>query len=274
MSNNQNDFQSAFSAGAEQDIVRQDIHGTTHVLLPESCSLKSMEHLMPSPSRIKASPEFNDIEGFADYTEEFSEPGSRIFVSEGIHRFETVFDCHHKDNPAWGEHRASLTMPLSDEWGRLVRLSEEAMSMQKFSEFVEDHLAYIAGTEDSGLSAADVMSMAQSYKVKLRGNVDVEDRVDNGLRKLVFKDDSTVHGSNINGKEVIFPNKLVFKMPVFKNHHTYAIEVYLRQRIKDDRTPQFWFKIPDYKKTEEIAFDNIIDEVRKTTKLKVLKGSL
>ena len=96
------EFKDAHTLGASTKVVTVDIGGVTHVQVPPESSLQSMEKLMPAPIRIRAHPSFTDINGFAEYVEEFKADGSRIFVDDTRLSFVTVFDCHAKDSPAWG----------------------------------------------------------------------------------------------------------------------------------------------------------------------------
>ncbi|MDP2141327.1 MAG: DUF2303 family protein [Gammaproteobacteria bacterium] len=265
------DFQSAFEAGQATQIVTADIEGVQHILVPPGCTLQSMERLMDAPIRIKAHPSFNDVAGFAEYVKEFAEEGSRVFVDDAQYRFTTVFDCHAKDQPAWGDHSASITMGLAPEWKRFREFDSKAMSPKVFAEFLEDNVAYV-DTARSGMSGADVLTMAQTFKVDIKGELDVEESLSQGLRKLVIKDDSTLRGKNVQGKELSFPEKLHFNLRIFKNHSAYPIEVFLRTRTTKEQVV-FLIKIPDPEGLLEEAFDRVIEDVCNATGLPTLKGS-
>lgn len=265
------DFQAAFEAGQATQIVYANFHGIDHVLIPPGCKLQSLETLLPAPTRIKATPSFNDVDGFATYVAEFKGDGSRVFVDDSKYRFTTVFDCHAKDQPAWGDHSASITMELAHEWKRFRGFDSKAMSPKEFAEFLEDNVAYVDG-ERSGMSGADVLTMAQTFKVNVKGELDVEESLSRGLRKLVIKDDSTLRGKNVAGTELEFPEKLHFNLRIFKNHNAYPIEVYLRTRTSKEAVV-FLIKIPDPDGLLEEAFDRVIDDVRSRTLLPTLKGS-
>ena len=264
------DFKDAHQLGQATKIETIEISGVTHVQVPPGCDLQSMEQLMPAPQRIVASPVFTDIAGFAAYIKEFKEAGSRIFVDDKNWSFITVFDCHAKDQPAWGDHSASMDVVASNEWKRFQRYNDKKMSPSEFAEFLEDNIEYLAKSE--GLSGADLLSMAQSFKIKLKGNIEVDETLSQGMKKLVIIDDSTIRGAKQNGKEVSFPETLSFDLRIFKNHASYPIKVFLRTR-HDDTSLHFFIKIPDVEGLEEEAFDRVIEAVAKETKLPTLKGS-
>ena len=162
------DFQAAFEAGIAQKIETIDVEGVQHVLIAPGCTLQSMEKFLPAPTRIKAHPSFNDVAGFAEYVKEFAEAGSRVFVDDSSYRFTTVFDCHAKGQPAWGDHSASITMELAHEWQRFRRFDGKAMTPKEFAEFLEDNGAYV-DADRSGMTGADVLTMAQTFKVNVKG---------------------------------------------------------------------------------------------------------
>ena len=262
----QTEFQAAFNAGMEQNIVSETIEGVLHVLVPPGCNLASMEKLLPAPTRIKASPEFNDCPGFVDYTGEFAEDGSRIFVDQADRRFFTVFDSHAKGKPAWGDHSASLQMKLSPEWKRFKAVDGQKMAPMELAEFIEENLSYFLGP----IEGAELLTMAQNLKVQLKGDLQVEHRTQSGLRHLQIKDDSVLTGKS-GTKELAFPEKVELGLRVFDNHSVYPISVFLRYRAAKEGIV-FWLKIPDPQGIEEQAFYQVIDEVREKTGLKTLNG--
>lgn len=260
------EFEAAFNQGASTAIVRQTIAGIEHVLVPPGSTLQSMERLMDAPQRIKANPEFYDAAGFCDYTEEFKQDGTRIFVDQQAWRFFTVFDFHAPGKPAWGDHSASLKMNESPEWKRFKAVDGKKMAPQELAEFLEENLVYVAGP----IAGAELLTMAQNLKVQLKGDLDVEHSTQSGLRKLLIKDDSVLKGHS-GKKELSFPEKVDLHLRIFDNHSTYPIAVFLRYRASKEGVT-FWFKIPDPQGIEEQAFEAVINEIRETSGLKTLKG--
>jgi len=260
------EFEAAFSAGAATEIVSVNIEGIPHVLVPPGSSLESMGRLMDAPKRIKASPEFYDVNGFIDYAEEFQQEGTRIFVNQDRWQFFTVFDFHAKGAPAWGDHSASLCLKQSPEWKRFIAIDGVKMDPTTLAEFLEENIEYIAGP----IAGADLLSMSQNLKVALKGNLEIEQTLQAGMRHLQIKDDSVLSGKS-GEKEMSFPEKVDLNLRIFDNHSAYSIKVFLRYRgVKEGIV--FWFKIPDPQGIEERAFDAVIDEVREKSGLKTLKG--
>ena len=270
MNDKKTELESLHAIGAATSIVEVEIAGVPHIQVPPGSTLKNMEDLLDQPIRIKAHPEFNDVDGFAHYIEEFKEDGSRIFVDDSNFRFITVFDCHAKDKPAHGDHSATMKLNISSEWNRFLGYNEKKMNPKEFAEFLEDNIDYLSQTED--MTGADLMTMAQSFKINVKGDLEVEDTIQSGLKTLVIKDDSTVSGRNVNGQHVSFPEKIAFDLRIFKNNEPYAIKVFLRYR-KSDKGLTFWIKVPDPDKLEEQAFDRVIDQVKDKTGLSTLKGT-
>lgn len=261
------DFQNAFDIGRQQGIKTIEVEGVMHALIPPDCTLQSFEQLMAAPSRIKASPMFEDVAGFKAYIDDFKETGSRIFVDETTLSFTTIFDCHHKDAPAWGDHSATLGLKKAHEWERFKQADNKKMAAQDFAEFIEDNLAYITGP----VTGVELLSMAQNLKVDLKGDLQVEQTMQAGLRTLTIRDDSTLSGKS-GAKEMAFPEKLTLTLRIFKNHTPYEIEVFLRFRVTKEAVT-FWIKIPDIIGIEEAAFNQVIADVAEATQLPTLKGA-
>lgn len=263
------DFKDAYQLGQGAEIKTHTTNEVEHILIPPNCDLKSMEYLMDAPQRIKAHPEFYDIPGFNDYIKDFKEEGSRIFVDDSNYRFVTVFDCHSKDAPAWGDHSASLNVEISDEWKRFKNLNGKKLEPIEFAEFLEDNVGCIKA---GNLSGADLLTMAQNFKIKIKGDLQIDDQLHNGLRHLTINDDSTLKGANEKGKEVKFPETLTISLRFFKNCSTYPVEVFLRYRANNDSL-FFFIKIPDPDGLQEEAFNQVMAEVKEATELPTLKGS-
>ena len=260
------DFCAAYEAGAATAIVSQRLEGVLHVQVPAGAELVSLETLLPAPRRIKASPEFHDLDGFLDYTQEFAAAGTRVFVDAEANRLFTVFDAHAPDRPAWGDHCASLRLKCSPEWERFCAVSGQGFNPMKLAEFIEENLEYFQGP----IAGADLLTMAQNLKVTLKGDLDVQHSTQSGLRHLQIKDDNVLSG-RVAEKELSFPERIDLKLRVYEGHTAYAVRVFLRYRVKKDNV-EFWFSIPDRAGIEEAALDNIIDDIKTQSGLKVLKG--
>ena len=260
------DFCAAYEAGAATTIVSERLEGVLHVQVPAGAELVSLEPLRPAPTRIKASPEFHDLVGFLDYTQEFAAAGTRVFVDADKNRLFTVFDAHAPGHPAWGDHCASLRLKRSPEWERFCAVSGKGFAPMALAEFIEENLEYFQGP----IAGADLLTMAQNLKVTLKGNIDVQHSTQSGLRHLQIKDDSVLAG-RVAEKELSFPERVDLKLRVYEGHTAYAVSVFLRYRAKKDGV-SFWFSIPDRAGIEEAALDNIIEHLKAESGLKVLKG--
>lgn len=262
------EFQSAYDLGAAKKLDLVTIQGIEHALIPEGAKVASFENLLPAPTRIKAHPSFTDVASFHSYIESFKEDGSRIFIDEQNLRFFTVFDCHKKDQPRWGDHSASFQAKPAREWERFKSFDGKKLSQMEFAEFIEDNVTYIT----KPISGVDLLAMAQTIKVQVKGNIEIDETLHGGIKTLSIKDDSIVRGTSSKDKQLSFPEKVTLAIRVFHNHTAYQVEVFLRYR-KQDNSLVFWIKIPDPKAIEELAFNAVIADIQAATKLPTLKGS-
>ncbi len=260
------EYNAAFDHGRQAQFVTQLVEGVTHILVPGDCNLQSMEKLLPAPRRIVANPEFYDVDGFADYAKEFKSDGTRIFVDQEQRRFFTIFDFHAPGQPAWGDHSASLAVKLSPEWERWKKIDGKQLEPQELAEWLEDNLEYVMGP----VGGSELLDMAQNLKVTLKGNLQIDQTLQAGLRTLQIKDESTLAGKS-GGKDLSFPERVDLALRIYDHGDTYPIKVYLRYRTATDSVV-FFFKIPDPERLEEQAFDLIVSKVREATELKTLKG--
>lgn len=261
-----------FNIGRETKMIEQVIEGVHHVLVPPGCKLevlKDLEKRQPAPLRIVASPTFHDIAGFAGYTKEFAQEGTRIFVNESKLSFFTIFDCHAKDMPAWGDHSASMMLQPSSEWVRFKQADGKAMEPLDFAEFLEDNLEYISA---ANMTASDLLTLAQNFKIDFKGNLNVHATLQAGLRHLEIRDDGVPRGQGEAGTALEFPEILNLKIRIFKYQTTYELPVRLRYRTSKE-TVSFFIKIGDVAGIEEKAFNEIMKEVGAATDLPICKGA-
>ncbi len=269
MHENKSEFQAAFDAGESSKIDIFKIDEVPHASIPIGRKLESLEHLMQYPIRIRAKIQCSDIVGFNQYIESFKVQGSRIYVDDGAFSFTTIFDGHRREQADWNEHRATLKLEHSKEWLVFNQQNECKFDPYDFAEFVEENIEYIETEND--LSGADLLTMAQSFKIKPKGEIEAEESLHSGLKTVLIKDESMLRGQNSQGAEVVFPEKIAFKLRVFKNQHTYPIKAFFRYRIRDNKL-SFMYKIPNIDGIIEAAFNDVVEDVRKETGLPLLYG--
>lgn len=263
---NKSDFESAFNAGAASKVVLFDVEGVPHVQVPSDASLKSLAHLLPAPQRIQASPEFHSVDGFLAYTDEFAAKGTRVFVDKETWRFFTVFDSHAPGAPAWGDHCASMALKKSAEWSRLRSVDGVKFEPLELAEFIEENMTYFQGP----IVGAELLTMVQNLKVELKGELNVENSTQSGLRNLTIRDDHVLAGKS-GDKTLSFPEVCELRLRVFDNCDAYDVKVFLRYRASKSGLV-FWFKLPDPDGIEEEAFEQVVSLVAERSGLPTLHG--
>jgi len=259
------EFSDAYAAGQANEPATIEVEGIPHILVPQGCTLESMEKFMEAPRRIIAQPQFLDITGFADYAEEFQEEGSRIFVDDEKRTFFIMFDAPAKGKPAWADHTASYPVRLSPEWNRFKAQDGKRMEPLELAEFIEDNLEYFVGP----VTGAELLTMAQDLKVNIRGKINNSGTTQKGVTTLLIENNSEVSGGP---KKVEFPAEVELSLRIFKNHTTFKVRSRLRYRFTEEGI-KFHFALYDTEQTEEDAFNLVIDEVREATGLKTVRGS-
>lgn len=259
------DFRDAFNSGQATKVVVEDIYGVPHVLVPEGADIKSMAHLMDAPKRIVASPQFLDIDGFADYAAEFQQAGSRIFVDDEKRVFFIMFDAPAKDAPAWADHTASYPVKTSPEWERFKAIDGKRLEPLELAEFLEDNLEYFIGP----VNGAELLTMAQDLKVTIKGKMANKGTTQKGVTTLLVENNSELAGGP---KKLAFPENVELSLRIFKNHAHYKIQSRLRYRFTDEGV-KFFFSLYDTSQIEESAFNVVVNDVKDATGLKTVRGS-
>ncbi|NPU91429.1 MAG: DUF2303 family protein [Gammaproteobacteria bacterium] len=183
--------------------------------------------------------------------------------------FTAVFDCDHKDSPAWGDHNITLAMDTASEWTRFTNINNKRMDQREFAEFLEDSVTYIVGPGE--FTGARLLEMAQNINIELKGQLQCVETMAEGLRVLNIKDDSTAH-ANLGGQILKFPTGLELALRVFKGSKLYKFPVHLRHRAQKEGL-KFWITIPDIERVREEAFTQVIAQVQEACGRVVYRGA-
>lgn len=248
------------------------IEGIPHISMHKDVRLESKQGLMPTPLSVSQSVACTSPESFLFNYEKYKGESSQVYANDRSRVVTAIFDGSLKDKPQWGRNTATLEFDESPEWKRFKYKSGEVMTGLEFSYFLEDNIKYISSQEGGGLNCQDIMSMAASVKVKVKGEIEIDESVKSGLRKLHIQDDTTVKGT-VGGKTIDFPEVLEVELRIYRNVETYKFQARLRHRVEGNKLV-FWYDITDYEMIEESAFEEVIEGISLDIKDGIIRGSI
>lgn len=217
--------------GVGRSVTTQD--GREHVFAPPGWQHRVIEPVdKPLSDHIRQAVSLDDAASFAAYVNTFKTPRSRLFVSVAHHSMSALLDYHaaaeagEAGKPDYLDHRASYTMPFSEEWSRWARVDGVAMPQAKFAEFLEENLQDIV--EPAGASVLEVALQLQSKK---KVQFDSGVRLQDGSTQLTYREEVEA-GTKGNVK---IPTEFVIGIPVFFGGDRYKIKAFLRYRIEEGK---------------------------------------
>lgn len=247
------------------------------------------------PVRIKGVAALSRIESLIEHVNRFKQPESVLFADDRADSasITAVIDYHFAGappaggvSPAYAQHRAHYSFPLSDEWKVWTGANGKQMGMFDFATFIEDNIndviQLIAGEDHlseeleryiktcgGGKPASPSALVELSRRLDINENAIVKNAVklSSGEGEISF---STEHVDS-DGKPVKVPGLFMIAIPVFKGGPLYRIACRLRYRAKG--AISFWFEMWRADKAFEAAFSESCERVAEETELPMLFGA-
>lgn len=215
----------------------QDTNGVraASALVPDGYRIEHLpwERSQARPFAKRADRSFNDTASFIDYVRKHAEPdATAVFVTPPGRAWnafvEAVLDDHSKDEPGWGDHRATLHLPQSDQLAEWKRMDKSYVGQIEFSEFIEANLVDIVEPD-----AATLLEVVSSLQSTNKVSFDSAVRLDNGQVQVRYSEEVSATAGRQGTLEI--PQEFKIAVPVFEFGTRYAIKARLRYRVRDQK---------------------------------------
>lgn len=249
-------LESVIQAG-QQNAEPRNAEGHDYALVPDGTSLKDLEAFQEAPRRARANAALQDEASFNAYVELFRvTESSRIFADPQNFRLVFIADYHTPKEPAFGEHRATFTMPKAREWATWRASSGKRMGHVEFAQFIEENQIDIRVP-----AGAKVLEVARGLSAKRTVQFQSAARLSNGDVDFSYSEETA--GTVGKGKAAV-PEEFKLGIPVFFGGAAYEVVAKLRYRL-DEGKLALWYDLhrPEY--IEKDAFDQVIRSVAKQT---------
>lgn len=258
-----NNTQSAIEAGLALAQVRY-VEGRPFVALPNTASIKDMEHMLPVPTRMRGTITLRDKDSFVAVVNKHKGSGTTLYGSYDKPGFIAVFNDDAGGVAGWKDHRAVYDCPVSAEWATWNKADGRVMNQAEFAQFIESNLPDIAVPP-----AADMLEISRSLEAKKKVNFASGIRLSNGQNELTYEEE--ISGTAAKGKLQV-PELFTIGIPVLEGGLRYAVEARLRYRIQDGGRLTIWYELIRPHKIIEDAVREVWTDIEQKTELKVLNG--
>lgn len=238
------------------------------IVIPDDHAIKSLEHTLEQPFRIRAKVELNDAASFIAYINKHKLEETALYGSMGDKPvFVGVIDDNAAGVAAWREHKATYACPLSHEWDTWNSSlhNGKAKTQVEFARFVEDNLLDIVEP-----SAAEVLAVSRTLEAKKAVSFSSGVRLDNGDVQFLYNEET----KGTAGKGTIdVPERFTIAIPVFEGGDKYAIDARLRYRISDTGQLSMWYELERPHKVIEHATKEVWKAIAEGTSLTIINGN-
>ncbi len=255
---NKTEAREMFDLGKTQAKI-QLVDGMPCIVVPDGYKVQELGGMLNTPLRVKECRVFTTIESFLDYVAEFRYGNTHIFCDPNKMTFTAIFDYHGKDKPAWCDHGAKFSPPVSDEWESWANMNNTKMPQSGFLEFLEDHIANIIAP-----AGADILEMCSSLEGMKNVNFKSGFKQKDGAVCIKWEENFEANATKAGNLNI--PSELELAIAPFKRGQVYKVRAYLRYRIVDGKL-SFLYKLIDPDKVIGDAVDGFISTVNERTGL-------
>ena len=232
------------------------------------------EVLMDTPKRKRASVALHETYSFIEYlnahkltdqTHVFGECGRSGSSFTAIIDFHTIAGDADVGEAGWGEHKASLTLKLSEEFSRWLENDRKPMSQEAFAEFLDENMKDVI-RPDAGALVDTVQMLIGKKSVNFKSGRSLR----TGAIQLEYVEE--ISGMNRDGG-MEFPSQFVLGICPVVGAEGIEIPVKLRFRISPKGELTFIYVLERPVKIIEAAFNLARNAITEKTGLTVHLGS-
>lgn len=282
--NNEGDVQAALDAGRALGVCDLEprkigADGIPHLVSDNPVTLTSIEKMLGTPARVRATVACETPEGFVEYVKRYRTVDTAIFLRREQGDLTAVIDYHRAealvdrsasrptvepgqevildgvDQARAAEHRAFVKATETPEWKRWKAINKQAMSQGDLARFLEDNLQDVA--EPSG---ATLYEIARKFQVKKDVAFQSSVNLTSGEVQLRYHEDIAAGGSSAG--EITVPEKFVLGIAPYYGNQLFKVEVRFRYRLQDGGKLVVWIDIVRLEDLLLQAFDEIVKAIK------------
>lgn len=253
------------------------LDGTPYVVLPYGYKAESLEHLLPSPARKRASVTLLDAESFIAYAKKHGSLDSCTLYADvdyekSMCSIVAVIDDHggNPESAGWRDHTATFTPKLSVEWKRWTENNGQGKAKEQaaFAAFIEDNIgdiALVAGMPNG----TDMLAMALDFEANSDKRFKRKVSLQSGGTHLEFVDQA----DDATSAKLRMFERFTIGIPVFQGAGAaYPVEARLKFRQSGDKLT-FWYELIRPDRVFKQAVTDAIGKIGTDTGLQLLYGS-
>lgn len=246
------DFQAALEAGMALGQHRT-VGSTAYAVVPDSCEVKDLSHLLDTPRRIAETVEALDLASFLHYLDGFGGEKTVVFANPTASSLRAVLDYHAAGAASWCTHQLIYTCPLSLEWKAWLEKSGKMLPLADFADHVERYLPDIVDPD-----AATVLEISRGLTGKKDVKFTTSQRLEDGSFQLAYEESVSAHSAK--GNHTV-PPMLTLGLRPYIGAEPFRIDARLRYRVADGGALLIGYELVRPERVLETKFAEICAQV-------------
>jgi uncharacterized protein YfdQ (DUF2303 family) len=217
------------------------------------------------PKTISQYVTLQNAEALVAYLERFKADESLLFANVESSTVVGVLDYHAAEVPSLAQHRATLSLPFSEEWKTWSAANGQLKPQLEFARFIEENAPDIKAPD-----AADLLEAVRDLQAKRSVNFVAAVRTESDNENFEYTDSTETRSKN-GGLEL--PTKFLLQIPVYFSDAPVEVPAFLRWKL-DDGKLHLGIKLHRAEHIRQAAFQLIVTAVTERTGVLSVFGKL
>lgn len=211
-------------------------------------------------------------ESLTDYVNRFKDGSTVLLADIATSTIVGLIDYHAPSEQlneaaaaAHTAHRATLTLPLSEQWRLWTSVDGKLMPQLEFARFLEENAADV-----SSPVAAEVLEAVRDLQALRKVKFESAVRTASGNVNVEYVDQTDV----VRKDGLQLPNRFELQIPVYFEGESHGLGAFLRHQVQDGGGLLIGLKLQRPEEVRQAVFKEVVRAVGEATERPVLYGRL
>jgi uncharacterized protein YfdQ (DUF2303 family) len=241
--------------------------GREFLIFAEGASVREIsdEHSLQitTPRYIKQAVTLQTQDSLTNYVKSFKNDNTLLFADIGANSIVGIIDYHAPAKADHVAHKATLTLPFSEEWRLWSEVSGKLKPQLEFARFLEENAADVRAP-----SAGDLLDACRDLQVHRKVNFVKAVRTASDNENFEYTEETNATNKK-SGLEI--PTKFVLGLPVYFGEEDTEVSAFLRWRL-DDGSLTLGIQLHRVEHVRQAVFKQIVTTVAEATGCSVVFG--
>lgn len=241
--------------------------GRAFLIAPADATIRDVsdEHdlKLKVPAYVKQSVTLQTQDSLVEYVNRYKGADTILFADIAANSIVATVDYHAKDKAAHVAHRATLTLPFSEEWGLWTNISGKLKGQLEFARFLEEN-----GADVRAPDAAELLEACRDLQAHRKVNFIKAVRTSSDNENFEFTDETKA--TTKGGIEL--PTKFKLGLPVYFGEPDTELFAFLRWKLDGDL--QLGIQLHRAEHVRQAVFKQIVAGVAEKTGCVAVFGKL